>query len=612
MIKKIFLLAYFILFVSIGYSQGRCGYVSYMNHLYSKNPELKKQHDALNAIIKLRIEARKNLKVSQTSVVVEQVYEIPVVVHVIHNNPSGAIGGTNILDAQVHTEMSVINLDYRRLNADTANTIAIYKGVAADIKVQFCLASLDPNGNPTNGIDRVYTSQSSFSDSDDDKIKGLSHWPSDQYLNIYVCNLTGGILGYAHFPNGSTLTGLNSLMGTDLTDGIVINYRSFGTVGNVIPFYSLGRTTTHEIGHWLGLIHIWGDAYCGDDYVADTPPQKTSTSDTICNTSDTSNCLGPTTINMNQNYMDYSVDVCMNLFTQGQKDRMRTVMQVSPDRLALFNSPGCCTPGFKVTLPYKVDFEDQSFVTDNWQILNFDAASSYSQKWTDVSPGAYGQSNNAFKIKNDSVYTAVHTTYWDVLESPYIDLSPAAMPTLDFDLAYAYGTNSYNTDSLVIYYELGCKGDWKVLKTIFGSDLVSTQRSADNFVPGIDEWKKVTVDISALRGKKYVKFRIADYSKGINILYIDNIDFNKGSNIMELRVYPVPTNDIVNIELIYDGYRDVKIEAFTTLGKKLFERDKINTNSFVEPISMVSFATGVYIFRITSGSTKIIRRIEVY
>jgi hypothetical protein len=608
--KKVFLVLIFILLVSAGYAQVKCGYVEYMNHLYSKNPNLKKQHDLLNDLIKKKVNERKNLKVSAVAEP-EQIYEIPVVVHVIHNNPSGAIGGTNILDAQVYTEMDVINLDYRRLNADTINTISIYKGVAADIKVQFCLASLDPAGNPTNGIDRVYNSQNSFSIDDDDKIKGLSHWPSDQYLNIYVCNLTGGILGYAHFPNGSTLDGLDSLMGSDPTDGIVINYISFGTVGYLASYYSKGRTTTHEIGHWLGLIHTWGDAYCGDDYVADTPPQETFTSDTICDTLATSNCLGPTTINMNQDYMDYSIDVCMNLFTQGQKDRMRTVMEVSPDRIAILNSPGCCPYDFKVTLPYSADFEGQDYISQGWQILNFDAASSYSQKWTQVSPGAYGQSSNAFMIENDSVYTSINTQYWDVLESPYVDLSPASIPQLDFDLAYAYGTSSYQTDSLVVYYELGCKDNWQVLKTIYGSDLVSTQRRVDHFVPEVDEWKKVTVDISSLAGKKYVKFRIADYSKGINNLYIDNVDFYKGGESIELRVYPVPSIDFVNIEVNYLGYKDVKIEAFNVLGKKLLERDKLNSNSFIEQISLTNFETGVYIFRVTSGSNKLIRRVVV-
>ncbi|HWZ21279.1 MAG TPA: M43 family zinc metalloprotease [Cytophagaceae bacterium] len=606
--KKVFLVLNFILLASAGYGQVRCGYVEYMNHLYGKNPDLKQQHDLLNSIIKKKIEARKNLKVSA---VPEQIYEIPVVVHVIHNNPSGVIGGANISDAQVYTEIDVINTDYRRLNADTTKTIVIYKGVAADIKVQFCLATLDPDGNPTTGIDRIYSSQSSFSDSDDDQLKGLSHWPCDQYLNIYVCNLTGGILGYAHFPNYSTLQGLNDQMGTDPTDGIVINYRAFGTIGTSSYPYNLGRTTTHEIGHWLGLIHIWGDAYCGDDYVSDTPPQEAYTSGEICDTTATSNCVG-TTINMNQNYMDYSADACMNIFTQGQKDRMRTVMEVSPDRVALFNSPACCTPGYKVTIPYKVDFEDLAFLSDGWAILNFDAASSYSQTWTQVSPGAYGQSNDAFMIKNDSVYTSVDTTYWDVLESPYVDLSPATIPALDFDLAYAYNENSTQTDSMVIYYELGCKGDWRVLKTLYGSDLVSTSRSADNFVPGVSEWKKVTVDLTSLKGKKYVKFRIADFSKGINNLYIDNINYYKEANDIELRVYPVPSVSFVNIEVVYEGYKDVKIEAFNTLGKKLLEREKLNSNSFIEQINLTGFETGVYIFRITAGSNKVIRRIVVY
>ena len=612
--KKIFLPVLFILFLFTysGFGQGKCGYEQYMNLLYSKYPDLKKQHDALNEIIKNRVAAQ-NFKTAQTSATPEIIYEIPVVVHVIHNNPDGSLGGANISEAQVHSQIDVLNEDYRRLNKDTSKTIKIYKGVAADIKVQFCLATLDPYGNPTNGIERLYSSQTSFSsDFDDATIKSLSHWPPDQYLNLYTCNLESPILGYAHFPNYSTLQGLNDYMTTDPTDGVVIHYRAFGTIGTSSYPYNKGRTATHEVGHWLGLLHIWGSGYCGDDYVADTPPQSSATSDEFCDTTAESFCFGPATINMNQNYLDYSTDMCMNIFTQGQKARMRTVLEVSPNRIALANSQGCCPPDYKITLPYKVTFENQNYVTDHWQILNFDASSSYSRQWTQVPYGAYGESSESFMIQNDSVYTSTDTTYWDVFESPYVDLSPALIPALDFDLAYAYNTSSTNTDSLVVYYELGCKGNWQVLKTLYGSDLVSTDRKADHFTPRSDEWKKILVDISSLAGKKYVKFRIAVFSKGINNLYIDNLEFYKTNDIFEFRVYPVPVDDQVNLELIFSGYKDFKIEGFNTLGKKIFEREKNNTNTFIESINVADLEAGVYIIRVTSGSTKLVRKIVVY
>jgi hypothetical protein len=608
LMKQLFLFFCMTLLVCSGFAQERCGHIEYLNYLYSKNPGLKKEHEAMNAKIREKLKAKKNHS-AKTSVV-EEVYVIPTVVHVIHNNASGAIGGHNISDAQVLSQITILNQDYRRLNPDAVNTPAIFQPVAADISIEFRLASLDPYGNPTTGINRVYNSQSSFAIGDEAKLKSLIFWPNDQYLNIWVCDISGGYLGYAQFPNFSTLPGIDPIMGYDPTDGVVIDYATFGNIGTSTYPYNGGRTTTHEIGHWLGLIHIWGDDYCGDDYVADTPTQEQLTSGSSCSPT-YSTCTGPSTEDMIENYMDYSADACMNIFTQGQKDRMRTVMEVSPRRKSLLNSAGICIPGAKVTIPHKVDFEDFSYLSDHWKVLNFDASSSFSKRWKQVTPGAYGESNYAFMIENDSVYTSVDTTYVDMFESPYTNLTVANDPVFDFDIAYAYGTNSYETDSMIIYYNTGCKDKWIAFRKIDGNDLITTTRRTNNFVPEVNEWKKVTIDLGLLRTRTYVKFRIAVYSKGINKLYIDNVNFYKQSDQFTVNLYPVPTNEILNVEVQYTGYKNVKIEAFNTLGKKLFEREKTNTSSFVEPINTIDLGRGVYIFVITSGSNKETKKIVI-
>jgi hypothetical protein len=245
------------------------------------------------------------------------------VVHVIYNTAA-----ENISDAQIQSQMDVLNEDFRRLNADASNTPSAFLSVAADSEIEFCLATLDPNGNATNGITRTQTNQSSWGADDAMKSSssgGVDPWATDQYLNMWVCNLGGGLLGYAQFPGGPAST-----------DGVVMLTTSFGRVGNVQSPFHLGRTTTHEIGHYLNLYHIWGDGACGqDDEVADTPASDAANEG--CTASHTS-CGS---VDMVQNYMDYSDDDCMNIFTQGQKARMLAMFAPGGARESLVSAGGC-------------------------------------------------------------------------------------------------------------------------------------------------------------------------------------------------------------------------------------------------------------------------------
>lgn len=605
--KKIFFFFAGFFLVYLSHAQHRCGSTAYMNYLYQRYPELRSQQDSLNLLVKQKLKTLKQFKATKTAA--EEVYQIPVVVHVIYNNYSNGV--TNISDEQIYSQIAVLNQDYSRTNTDTNLTYNIYKSVAANVNIQFCLATIDPEGAPTTGIVRVYNSKSSFDLFDNQALKSLSYWPSDQYLNLWVCNLVSPYLGYAQFPNYTSLPGLSPTDGPATTDGVVIDYTCFGSVGAVSSPYNMGRTATHEVGHWLGLLHIWGDNFCGDDYISDTPPQSDAHQTLDCDTS-YSSCAGPTTIDMIQNYMDYSVDACMNLFTTGQKDRMRTVMTVSPARLALFESSGCCPQEYTVQLPHEVTFEDNSYLNDQWQIINFDASSMYSKKWEEVSPGAYGESNTSLMIDNDSVYSALDTTYWDVLQSPIIDLSSAERPMLDFDLAYAGNTTSSATDSLVIYYNLGCKDNWVPFKTLYGEELITTSRKADNFVPEVSEWEKTGVSLEFLKGKKRVRFRIVVYSKGINRLYIDNLNFYKESNKFTINAFPVPVMSELTIEAIYTGYRDVSFEMINMLGKTFLKMEKKDSTSFVETINIENIPAGVYDIRVISGTITRDKRIVVY
>lgn len=253
---------------------------------------------------------------------VNGVISIPVVVHVIYQNST-----ENISDAQVQSQIDVLNADFRRTNSDADNTWS----QAADTEIEFCLATSDPSGNATNGITRTSTNTSAFGTNDQMKFNssgGKDAWPADQYLNMWVCDISGSILGYAQFPGGAAST-----------DGVVMDYQYFGTIGTATAPFDLGRTATHEVGHWLNLRHIWGDGSCSvDDFVTDTP------------TSDAANYGCATThsscgsLDMVQNYMDYSDDACMNLYTDGQKNRMRALFESGGYRASLLNSAACGTP----------------------------------------------------------------------------------------------------------------------------------------------------------------------------------------------------------------------------------------------------------------------------
>lgn len=249
---------------------------------------------------------------------------IPVVVHVIYQT-----NAQNISEAQINSQLQVLNDDFRRNNSDANNTWS----QAADVEIEFCLASVDPNGNATSGITRKYYNRSEWGTDDAMKYSsngGVNAWSSSDYLNMWICNIGGGILGYAQFPGS----------GSAATDGVVMSPQYFGTIGSAQAPFDGGRTTTHEVGHWLNLRHIWGDGNCNaDDFVSDTPTSDAAnygcaTGHVSCSSTD-----------MVQNYMDYSDDACMNLFTAGQKTRMRALFASGGFRASLLNSGGCGSGG---------------------------------------------------------------------------------------------------------------------------------------------------------------------------------------------------------------------------------------------------------------------------
>ncbi len=239
---------------------------------------------------------------------------IPVVVHVVWNTPE-----QNISDAQINSQIDVLNRDFRRTNPDVAGTPAPFMPLTTDARIEFFLADTDPNGAPTSGITRHQTTTTAFSTNDAVKAEasgGANPWPADKYLNIWVCQLSGGLLGYAQFPGGPAAT-----------DGVVILHTGFGTGGTAAAPFNLGRTATHEIGHWLNLNHIWGDdgtGCSGTDNVDDTPNQGGPNYETP--TFPHVSCSNGPNGDMFMNYMDYVDDRAMFMFTAGQVARMQACL----------------------------------------------------------------------------------------------------------------------------------------------------------------------------------------------------------------------------------------------------------------------------------------------
>lgn len=314
------------------YAQGKCGTMPYLAESIARNPNLL---SILNEYEKVILNSHKNKTVLSQNLIV-----IPVVVHVVWNTPD-----QNISDAQILSQINVLNEDYRKMAGTNGwNT----NSIGADTKIEFRLAEKDMNGLATNGIERVKTAVASFTNTGPqrDFVKSKSNggadaWNAKNYLNIWICNLVGSgpgqLLGYATFP-GEPLK----------VDGVVIFYKAFGdNVGTAVtPPFDLGRTTTHEVGHWLNLFHTFQggclNTNCLEegDKVCDTPPVETATSK--CPIGRIS-CGEQTLIN---DYMDYSSDNCMNLYTDEQNYRMRITLDAI--RTSLKTSPALSDHNFFV------------------------------------------------------------------------------------------------------------------------------------------------------------------------------------------------------------------------------------------------------------------------
>lgn len=305
----------------------RCNTHEVMLHKEQQNPGYLNRVDAAFNYAKQVAETNRQNRAAN-----DTIYHIRCVFHVVYTNAT-----ENIPDSVIQSQIEVLNEDYRRLNADTTKTRDVFKPIAADAGIEFYLATEDPDGNPTTGITHDVGTPGFLGFTPfDDGVKsaatgGVDPWPTDKYLNIWVCNIFNGIgiLGYAFPPDNAPNWDPGS--GTDSAkQGVVLHYPVVGRnyVAPIDPTVAKGRSATHEIGHYLGLRHIWGDGDCTmDDGISDTPGSDAAHQQT-CDTSSNTCVDSPIDVpDMIENYMDYSDDRCLNMFTQEQVAIMRATLQ---------------------------------------------------------------------------------------------------------------------------------------------------------------------------------------------------------------------------------------------------------------------------------------------
>jgi len=293
----------------------------YVNRQVSEDISLKNKLEQVDVFAQGRTSSTST---SQRVNGIPETITIPIVFHVLYNTPE-----QNVDKADLNRLIAALNRDFNKKNSDTSNIPSVFKPYAASMGFEFRMATMDPQGRGTTGIIKKYTPISYWMS--DDKMKfnasyGDDAWDSKNYLNIWICNMKD-VLGY------STLPGMDPLK-----DGVVLSIEDIRSPRGTTPGVNDLRTVVHEVGHWVNLYHIWGEDYCGDDKVDDTPKQSSYTPG--CPNGTRVTCGNSPTGDMYMNFMDFTDDVCMNMFTTGQRKRARTIFEAGGPRNSILYSKG--------------------------------------------------------------------------------------------------------------------------------------------------------------------------------------------------------------------------------------------------------------------------------
>lgn len=595
---------------------------------------------------------------------------IPVVVHVIHNGDAYGVG-ENIADEQVESQITVMTQDYRRMMGTRGyNTNA----VGADTQIEFVLAKVDPNGNPTNGIDRVNLCKDSYTAASFSAIQTLVNttvkpatiWDPTQYMNMWCVNWDGsGLLGYAQFPSNSTLGDIATNGGAANTDGVVAGHSYFGSreifpAGNYgDTTYDKGRTMTHEVGHFLGLRHIWGDvSNCtGDDGCADTP--MASTANYECPTGADS-CPSNAGLDMIENYMDYTDDSCMSIFTNDQKTRIATVMNNSTRRASLKtstkdiaiplfandaeikieNSCGSVTPTCAVpnpALPSKIVSlynRGTANLTSATITYNMDGGTSYTNNWTgNLAPNKFAYVTLANTAVNGTLNVAV----------------TAANGGADQRSTNDTATKAFSNSASVIANQAYTTFVFRLQKDLYASETTWTLKNSagTTLYSGGPYTNATTTTLPALVTQSWTLPANGCYVFTINDSYGDGICCTSGNGYYDIKansgavvvasgstfaltesksftnntlgiktnslndvyVYPNPASERLNIVVSSEVELPESITIYNYLGQLVVSKNVRNSNDL--NVNTSSFSNGVYLITVARGNdTKTLRFVK--
>lgn len=545
---------------------------------------------------------------------------IPVVFHIIHK-----FGLENISQTQLNDAIRVLNEDFRKLAGTNGGNST--DPLAADFEIEFRLAQLNPNGFPTNGVNRIYNLGT---DNARDAQKSLSYWDARRYFNVWVVNTinnSGGapgsiVLGYAQFPFQ-----INSQTSTD---GIMMRADQMGVIENV-DISQLGRTLTHEAGHWVGLYHPFQGGCVGGtssnclsqgDQVCDTPPVSTATTGCPTSRNSCSNDV-PNLPDLVRNYMDYADGNCMNMFTQGQKTRVNSILPsfraniYSATNLtaAGLNADGTYRPltASSVKAPYYFGFNQASLAGTGWGVENF------------MCPGDSGwQINNTVGLVSSGSMSALNIKTWrtnvrNAFNSPNIDVTNLSNPTLSFYAAYARRSTA-SGDRLRVFISNNFGRTEVLARTILSTELSSGATSTDPFTPTSNEWKKYIIDLSPYKSFNNLRVRFELQSLRGNNIYIDDFRIDEPTSLgerlkreIQFELFPNPSRGMSTISFSNSQNQSFVIELIDLQGKKILDvvNSVLDAGNHAIDLDVNNLQSGMYLVQVKTENGMFVHKMWV-
>lgn len=618
-----------------------CGTVQYEALLREKNPN-RDNKNQFEEWLAPKVAQAKAKRIQKNGNTTNEVVTIPVVFHIIHNgSPVGT--AENIAEDQILSQIDVLNEDFRRMeNSNGFNT----SPVGADMEINFCLVKQDPNGQPSTGIVRYNLGDGDgWSMEECELVKAQTIWNPNKYLNIWVFDDIYGLAGYAQFPTNSGLEGLEGQTETANTDGVALGHIYVGSEekypeGVYGETRNLGRSASHEVGHFFGLRHIWGDSdscETADDYCADTPTALEA--NTGCPVIDS--CPDNPGNDMVENYMDYTNDSCLNIFTQNQKDRMQAVLLNSPRRVTLPTADSCTlgtasisNDGALYLIPFSTDCSNvispvislrnagSNVLTS--AIINYKLDNNAITSYTWTGSLAAGEDVRV-ELPQSGVSEGEHT-FTATLQSingvndTYLSNNSR---TNEF---YYEAIQSYDTQTIFVEVqtdEAASEVIWYIAD--LDQNIVAFGGGYEDSPEGAYDYQEVEVDSNTCyafiiveqgmdgMGSGYYNIttdsgEIIQQNSGDNIFYIDYAAFGVNVELLSnataqktaanVTLYPNPANSIINIAAADETNMPESYTVYNSLGQ-VVGNGKINNT--VQAIDVAAYANGVYFVKLAKG-----------